>query len=68
MERPKLNEVPLGMTIFGGGVSTSENILMGPGEWEEELQVAYDAGHTLIEFDESEQPVRAYQKPPDVDR
>lgn len=64
MERPKLNEVPLNRTPFGQGMATSETVLVGPGEWDEELQTAYDAGHTLVEFDANEIPVKAYCKRP----
>jgi len=55
MERPKLEEVPLNKNFI--------DVPMGPGEWDQDLQAAYDAGHRLTEFDESELPIRAYRKP-----
>lgn len=64
MERPKLNEVPLSQTPFCLGIPDSETLLIGPGEWSEELQAAYAAGQILIQFDENETPVTAYRKKP----
>lgn len=64
MERPKLTEILLSRTPFAQGIPDSETLLIGPGEWDEEIRAAYNAGHTLIEFDASEIPVRAYCKRP----
>lgn len=61
MKRPALNETPLDRARATKD-SPSVNILIGPGEWDEWIQTSYDAGHTLIEFDESEKPVRAFRK------
>jgi hypothetical protein len=55
MLRPKLEEIPLNKNFI--------DIPMGPGEWDEELKAAYDAGRTLTEFDDNELPIRAYRKP-----
>jgi hypothetical protein len=35
-----------------------------PGQWDIWLSVAYDHGWILVELDENEEPVRAYQRPP----
>jgi len=62
MKRPELNEVPLS-TITD---KPSVIITMSTGQWDRFLQAAYDYGHTLLELDENEIPVKAYQKPPDI--
>ena len=59
MRRPKLNEIPLEGARSGG-----LSILIGPEEWNEEIQVAYNSGLTLIEFGSSELAVRAFRKRP----
>jgi len=41
-------------------------ITMSTGQWDGFLQAAYDYGHTLLELDENEHPVRAYRKAPDI--
>jgi hypothetical protein len=63
MKRPKLNEIPLrdamaGILEGGGGLF----VTMSPGQWDALLQAAYDKGATLLEIDDKEQPVRAYQR------
>jgi len=62
MKRPELNEVPLS-TITD---KPSVIITMSTGQWDGFLQAAYDYGHTLLELDENEHPVRAYRKAPDI--
>lgn len=62
MKRPELNEVPLS-TITD---KPSVIITMSTGQWDRFLQAAYDYGHTLLELDENEHPVRAYRKAPDI--
>jgi hypothetical protein len=57
MRRPFLNEIPLEGARSGG-----TSILIGPDEWDEDLQAAYNAGHTLIEFGSTEMAVHAYRK------
>lgn len=57
MRRPKLDEIPLQIARDG-----SLNILIGENEWDEEIEAAYGAGHTLIEFGSSELAVRAFRK------
>ena len=37
-------------------------ITMSPGQWDGLLSAAYERGWVLIEIDEHEQPVRAYQR------
>lgn len=60
MKRPPLNEIPLTTTRTAGGSIT--NVLIGPGEWDEEIEIAYAEGKTLLEFDGDEKPVRAFKK------
>lgn len=57
MRRPRLNKIALEGARSGG-----TSILIGPGEWDEEIQAAYNAGHTLIEFGATELAVHAYRK------
>lgn len=54
---PRLNEIRLEGARSGG-----TSILIGPDEWDEEIQAAYNAGHTLIEFGSNELAVRAFCK------
>lgn len=61
MKRPNLNEVPLSSTMLGTG-KPSVNVTMSLGQWDDFLQVAYDAGYNLLELDDNEKPVRAYRK------
>lgn len=61
MKRPNLNQISLNPAHVGIPMQEGE-------EWSSELQTAYDAGHRLTEFNESELPVRAFCKRPEVDR
>ena len=56
---PGLNEIPMNK-IFDGSVVI---ITMSTGQWDGSLEAAYDYGHTLLELDENEIPVKAYRKP-----
>ena len=59
MRRPALNEIPLdGGTILKRGVI----ITMSTGQWDGLLAAAYDAGAVLLELDEHEKPIKAYQR------
>ena len=62
MKRPSLEEIPLDLARATRDSPSVVNILIGVGEWNEWIQTAYDAGHTLIEFDENEIAVRAFRK------
>ena len=58
MKRPKLNPISMeGIFLRPGLVVT-----MSPGQWDQLLDDAYASGHTLLEVDDNEHPVRAYQK------
>ena len=62
MERPEMNEIPLGAamnSLFGG--KPGGNVTMAIGQWDALLAEAYDTGWTLIEVDENEIPVKAYR-------
>jgi hypothetical protein len=69
MERPKLNKIDLKgvMAEFLDGHAVV-TVTMSPGQWDKLLQAAYDAGHTLLELDDFENPVRAYRKKMEVMR
>lgn len=58
-KRPDLlEEIPLDHARQeGDGV-----VLVGLGEWDEEIETAYETGRTLIEFDSDERPFKAYKK------
>ncbi len=63
MKRPELNEVDLSTARTGlfngrGGLF----VTMSPGQWDALLSTAYDTGATLLEIDDKEQPVKAYQR------
>jgi hypothetical protein len=63
MKRPKLNEIPIKEAMAGilegdGGLY----VTMSPGQWDALLDASYDRGATLLEIDQNEQPVKAYQR------
>jgi hypothetical protein len=63
MKQPKLNEIDLegamaGILRGGGGLC----VTMSPGQWDALLDEAYRRGALLLEIDQNEQPVRAYQR------
>jgi len=63
MKRPELNEVDLSTARTGlfngrGGLC----VTMSPGQWDALLDEAYRRGALLLEIDQNEQPVRAYQR------
>lgn len=57
MRRPRLNEIRLEGARSGG-----TSILIGPEEWDEDIERAYNEGKVLLEFDGDERPVRAFKK------
>jgi len=65
MKRPILNEVSLSDTMDAlvNGVP-SVIFTMSQGQWDTLLQLAYDEGHTLIELNENEAPMKAYRRKP----
>jgi hypothetical protein len=63
MKRPELNEIPLNQVLealLDG--KPSINVTMSEGQWDGFLQSAYETGHSLIEVNDSEIPVRAYRR------
>ena len=60
MTRPELRRIPLtdavppprGMVM----------LTMGQGQWDKLLETAYDLKYVLLEVDDDEKPVAAYQK------
>jgi len=57
MKRPILNEVEL------DSAKTCKLIItMSPGQWDALLDEGYNRGALLLEIDQNEQPVRAYQR------
>ncbi len=63
MKQPKLNEIDLegamaGILEGGGGLV----VTMSPGQWDALLDEGYNRGALLLEIDQNEQPVRAYQR------
>jgi hypothetical protein len=63
MKRPKLNEIPIKEAMAGilegcGGLY----VTMSPGQWDALLDTSYNSGATLLEIDQNEQPVKAYQR------
>ena len=60
MTRPALREIPLGEAVpLKAGTVT---VTMSAGQWDGLLQAAYDGGFVLLELDDDELPVRAFQK------
>ena len=57
MKRPILNEIPVDSIPFPCMLMT-----MSIGQWDGLLQNAYDDRWILLELDEDEKPVHAYQK------
>ena len=57
MKRPKLTEVSMNR------IKESRLIItMSPGQWDALLEAAYDQGAILLEIDEHDHPVKAYQR------
>jgi len=58
VKRDTLREAVAGILEGGGGLF----VTMSPGQWDALLSTAYDTGATLLEIDDKEQPVKAYQR------
>jgi len=57
--RPALRAIPLSE----GWLKTGEvTVTMSAGQWDAFLAASYEAGCVLLELDDDERPVRAYQK------
>jgi hypothetical protein len=57
--RPDLRQIPLADGWLKAGEVT---VTMSVGQWDSILAASYDAGFVLLELDDDERPVRAYQK------
>lgn len=53
-----LNEIPLGGIMLKPQVVVTMSI----GQWDGLLEAAYDAGAVLLELDDTETPIKAYQR------
>jgi hypothetical protein len=53
-----LNEIPI------GGIMAKPQVVvtMSTGQWDGLLAAAYDSGAVLLEVDEHERPIKAYQR------
>lgn len=60
-----LHPIPLEQAI-AALTGAGRVITMSEGQWDALLSAAYQAGWTLLELDEDERPVRAYQRKPDT--
>lgn len=58
MKRPELHEIAISDAIN----RCIFTVTMSTGQWDGFLESAYNAGAALLELDENEMPVRAYQK------
>ncbi len=59
MNRPELRAIPLADGWLKSGEIT---VTMSVGQWDALLAASYEAGFVLLELDENENPVRAFQK------
>jgi hypothetical protein len=59
MTRPVLRSIPLASVQLGPGTVV---ITLSVGQWDNFLSVAYALGYTLLELDDNERPVAAYQR------
>ena len=59
MKRPPLHPIPMDAVQLGPGVII---LTMNSGQWDALLAEAYKRGHTLLELDVDEKPVKAYRK------
>lgn len=60
MTRPILREIPLSEAV---PMKPGQCYMtLSPGQWDGLLSAAYADGWTLLELDEEENPIRAYQR------
>ena len=59
--RPALRRVPLADVLPLGSRPVAV-VTMSIGQWDALLQTSYDGGFLLLELDDRERPVAAYQK------
>jgi hypothetical protein len=61
-QRRKLRQIPLASAwpLRRGELT----VTMSEGQWDGLLQGAYEAGAILLDLDDDERPVRAFQRPP----
>lgn len=64
MKRPVLNEIQL----EGGILKPGLIVTMSIGQWDGYLAAAYGGGAVLLELDDNETPIRAYQQKTGADR
>jgi hypothetical protein len=62
MKRPELNEICLQEAIKRTFYAPTITITMSQGQWDGLLAASYDIGAVLLELDDHEVPVRAYQR------
>lgn len=63
MERPELNMIDLNEAIANVTSGREKKIItLSPGQWDKMLAETYTGGWLLLEIDQNEQPVRAYQR------
>ena len=65
MNRPDLNKIDLKFDTENLPHLSNPGLMMvtmSVGQWDTILQVAYDMGAILLELDDNEKPVAAYQK------
>lgn len=60
MNRPTLHEIPLDLAVILAAPGLS--CTMSVGQWDQTLAAFYDLGAALIELDDDEVPIAAYQK------
>ena len=61
MTRPPLRAVPLA-DLLPLGVRPGVVMTMSRGQWDDTLAASYEPGFVLLELDDNEQPVAAYQR------
>lgn len=62
MTRPSLREIPIADALRPGELT----VTMSTGQWDALLQSMYSAGCILLELDDNENPVRAFQRRADA--
>ena len=62
MKRPELNEVPLQDALQKIGKNGTMMITMSVNQWDRYLEFSYQDGWILLELDDDEKPIRAFQR------